>query len=1490
MAAAFMAPSVDAKTLRTVTVDGNLADWTDVLLDRDQKIADRSLAQGDPDLPSQSQRDERGVAFTWDATNLYLYFSRTGSGTNSFNAIFYFDLGHDGLLSSADRIALFKMTGSNFNGFELDVYDDGGTPDSLGADGATPAGMLGATLATTGANAAADANGIAFEASILWTTLGVPAGTPMLVHPAISSNSNLPAGVQDNTDNLDTRLPAVALTAGRTSGTAPGRAVDFPHRVTNDGTATDTIDLALRTRLGFSVAVHSDPNGDGDPSDGVLLALDANGDGDMTDIGDIAPSAPNDANGNDLVDGGTLAPGASRSFVLRVTVPAGQAIGTEELVHVDAISGYRPAVRTQATDTLRVGLVVLVPDRSLVAGRGQGIGLAHVACNQSGASRVIDVTFTSSEGWSGTLFSDPDGDGDPSDGAALADSDGDTLPDLGNVADATCASLVLVLAVPGTAMPGTIDSVTVTASDGAPISASVADRVEVTIGRVDVRPDRTVKGQQGKTLYLRHDVLNASPGTDSYALSLTSTLGSQVAAMNDPNDDGDPDDSVVVATTGAVAGNGGRFPMLSRVRIRPTAVHGNVDLVDTRAQSGSWPDSDLARDTINVVGTLTYSDPLFARPTSEFFGQCSITYVLAFRSGGGTYRFVWHDPLGFVQRTSADIQPYSDGSLDDFYDLGANPLLGTWMVKLQSKSGASYVDVGPAGTALFDLQDLVAGGAAITLNDTGSDIYLLAGDVLSGFADLRNPTGIDIVGSRVEHVAYFDADGNGAPDAGEDYVLANGTIAAWAPGLVTASRPGLDVYAGEQSSDRFVTAPVTYSRNGAWKLRSRWIGSCGAVYSTRSVTFTVGCQPPPTFAGLEYAQDIDPCAYSGIMLSWSPATSWGLGSGGTYAVYRSTTPGFTPDSSNLLVAGLGGTSYVDASAAPDVDYEYVVRAESDVTCSDGPNNAGLMDANFVHGAATDADVGIVPVADFSSSSPECLVAGSATMDFTDTSSGPPASWTWDFDGDGVTDATTSTASFTYFSAGTHFVRLTVTNTCGMGTITRSVTVGEPPSAIIGMSALETCAGTSLDVDGRASSAAPPSTLASHSWDFDGDGIPDSAAAYPGAVSWASAGLYRVTLTVTDSLGCASTDSVDVQVNDALVVTPAPPIVDQCTGDASVTAVVTGGRGPYAFAWDILADDGAGTGSATFAFGSSQTANVVVTDAAGCTAMAASMPIAVNPALSVTLDPPIVDQCTGLVVIRARASGGDGTRVFGWIGLVDDGTGLGTATLPPGTHRETVTVTDGNSCSAQADVDFDVIAPVTGMFAWNVVYISPGQYRADLAATSADGLAPHSFSWDVGADGIPDAAGATASFAIAANATVPVELTVTDANGCAAVTQQDVVAGGCPVDTPVELLMVRKQGTGLGFTWQPSVHSCHARYDLLEASTARPLDGRNGTFPVDPAWTTLQPSDADGSDQDPQLLLDDPRAGQDRYFLARDGGTDGSWGPTGSYGNTGVTSP
>ena len=114
-----------------------------------------------------------------------------------------------------------------------------------------------------------------------------------------------------------------------------------------------------------------------------------------------------------------------------------------------------------------------------------------------------------------------------------------------------------------------------------------------------------------------------------------------------------------------------------------------------------------------------------------------------------------------------------------------------------------------------------------------------------------------------------------------------------------------------------------------------------------------GCGGAPTFQGAASAKDADPCADTGTTISWNAAPAWGTGSGGTYAIYRDTSPSFTPSNANRIAQGVTGTSYDDASAPNDVTLYYVVRAESNESCGQGPNNGGLTDANLVRVSARD---------------------------------------------------------------------------------------------------------------------------------------------------------------------------------------------------------------------------------------------------------------------------------------------------------------------------------------------------------------------------------------------------------------------------------------------------------------------------------------------------------------------------------------------------------
>ncbi len=107
------------------------------------------------------------------------------------------------------------------------------------------------------------------------------------------------------------------------------------------------------------------------------------------------------------------------------------------------------------------------------------------------------------------------------------------------------------------------------------------------------------------------------------------------------------------------------------------------------------------------------------------------------------------------------------------------------------------------------------------------------------------------------------------------------------------------------------------------------------------------CGGVPSFGGATGATDNDACGATGVTVSWDAAVAWGTGAGGSYAIYRGESPDFLPDASSLIASGVAGTSFDDTAAPTDRDLWYIVRAESDESCSSGPANGGVLDANLI---------------------------------------------------------------------------------------------------------------------------------------------------------------------------------------------------------------------------------------------------------------------------------------------------------------------------------------------------------------------------------------------------------------------------------------------------------------------------------------------------------------------------------------------------------------
>jgi fibronectin type 3 domain-containing protein len=159
-------------------------------------------------------------------------------------------------------------------------------------------------------------------------------------------------------------------------------------------------------------------------------------------------------------------------------------------------------------------------------------------------------------------------------------------------------------------------------------------------------------------------------------------------------------------------------------------------------------------------------------------------------------------------------------------------------------------------------------------------------------------------------------------------------------------------------ADGNATLQIRFEQNGGISQnahRSGWNVDRFIVHDGNTPDFDAcgSCGGAPTFGGLVSANDISGCADTGIQLTWNAAPAWGTGHAGSYSVYRDTNPTFTPSAANRIATGLTGTSYTDASAPNAVDLYYIVRAENDETCSNGPKNNGVTDSNLVRVRARD---------------------------------------------------------------------------------------------------------------------------------------------------------------------------------------------------------------------------------------------------------------------------------------------------------------------------------------------------------------------------------------------------------------------------------------------------------------------------------------------------------------------------------------------------------
>jgi hypothetical protein len=820
-------------TLVPITIDGDLHDGDG------SSYGSSCIGSTDRDceVKGGTGRDLLTFAWTYDSDNIYLLIERWGSSSNIIRFFFVMDLDGNGHAEATDRVLLVEWSGvKDFFDAVLCAY----IPDPLGsgsdslvdpygfADGWKMPGTIdtASPLSTYSEVPGGESPpGYRFEVGVPWTDLGLSDPTPIMFHVASHNNTKLNEA-EDNMGGPNGGMgtfgfagvdiyPPWAKTAG------PGALVAFPHTIENVGNQDGLFDLTGRSSLGLPLFYYTDPDGDGIGND--LMAVDANGDGDFTDVGDIAPAATYDDNSNGKLD--FIIPiGGMDHFVTEVQVPPFLTDVVDYLrfhVRLDSMI----FVEDQVEDQLYIGYFTVYPDREASAVPGQYVDYGHWVTNNQSFADTGGLTVLSSMGWSVELYSDPDGDGDPIDGALLAqDLGGDGVwdsgdPDTGVLpAGGGTAWFVVRVLVPGTAVAGTdVDVTTFTATSVVnPNRSGTASDTTTARERVTVEPDYTfadgtyLYGSPGGSVYFPFVAINSWITSDSFTLTAGSAQGWTVRIWSDPNGNGSIDDGVIIANTGVVPGMGGTYHLVAEVQIPAWANIGDQDTVTVTATSDLQPtESDSAIGQLEVHMLQTFRDPLYMFQATKF-ATCETVYTRAsgLQPGQATrYKLRYRDS-GMSLLHEDDLVTNARGFADAMRAIAAADPLGDWTLDLWDTSTSSVVDF----ITIEHERSGTVGPVTVFPDPTTS------GNDMQIFAVYTNTNTGAPYGQTMARVWVRDPDGRVLLDDGT-FVPDNGETTYI--GII----PPLD--AGEFTADIFTITNVTFQTIGSHAVEINWEIRCG---------------------------------------------------------------------------------------------------------------------------------------------------------------------------------------------------------------------------------------------------------------------------------------------------------------------------------------------------------------------------------------------------------------------------------------------------------------------------------------------------------------------------------------------------------------------------------------------------------------------------------------------------------------------------------------
>ncbi len=587
-------------------------------------------------------------------------------------------------------------------------------------------------------------------------------------------------------------------------------------------------------------------------------------------------------------------------------------------------------------------------------------------------------------------------------------------------------------------------------------------------------------------------------------------------------------------------------------------------------------------------------------------------------------------------------------------------------------------------------------------------LELLAVYLLTSLVSCEKPTIPDVSTAQVTSITQTGAiSGGNVKNNGGEEVTSRGVC--WS----TTQEPSVN---SEKTSDgtgngSFISNIDDLIANTTYYVCAYAINSEGIGYG-KIVQFATKSPLLPTLTTTAISSVTDTTAVSGGNIT---------DDGGSAITARGVCWNTTPDptiSNNKTLDGEGKGIFVSKISGLSANTTYYVRAYA-------RNSEGIGYGNEVSFETQK----VPPEANFTAS-PTTITEGQSVQ-FTDQSKNNPTSWSWSFGDDST--GTLQSPSHIYATAGTYTVILTVTNSAGSDTetktgyITVSVGVVKPVAAF---TASPTTIATGQNVQFTDQSKNNPT---SWSWNFGDEGT--STSQNP-SHTYTTPGTYTVSLTSTNSAGS------DAETKTNFIVVVAPPEANFTASPTSITAGQSvqftdqSKNNPTSWSWNF-GDGGTSTSqnpSHTYTTLGTYTVSLTSTNSAGSDTETKTNFIVIGapPVTAFTASPTTIT--AGQSVQFTDQSTNNPTS---WSWNFGDG-GTSTSKSPshtyvtPGKYTVILTVTNGSGSDTETKSDLINVNPVPiapiAYFSASTRIVTVGE---SVQFTDNSANIPTSWSWDFG---------------------------------------------------------------------------------------------------------------------------------------------------------------